>query len=149
MKSCFACTICTEHKYNKEPCVLLIRDHNGAIFGCYTSERYDFDLKHCDLIYKNQYFLTLNLYLIFTCIRWHIPVTDRQTYGTGESFVFTVYPKRVVYHWSHHNSVFQSSAREFLAIGGGDNFAIYVSGDLSEGTNCCIALRWMRLPPLF
>jgi len=56
-------------------------------------------------------------------------------YGTGECFVFTLFPEYHVYGWSLENHSFQLSTMEFLAIGGGKHFAIWIDSDFVNGTS--------------
>ncbi|GJQ08340.1 hypothetical protein GpartN1_g3277.t1 [Galdieria partita] len=56
-------------------------------------------------------------------------------YGTGECFVFTLSPEYHVYRWSSENHSFQLSNMDFLAIGGGKHFAIWIDSDFVSGTS--------------
>eukprot|EP00871_Galdieria_phlegrea_P004350 jgi/Galph1/4916/GphlegSOOS_G3572.1 len=58
-----------------------------------------------------------------------------QYYGTGECFVFTTCPVFQVYHWSTNNYSFQLSTLEFLAMGGGKHFAIWIDADFVCGAS--------------
>ncbi|GJD08053.1 Oxidation resistance protein 1 [Galdieria sulphuraria] len=56
-------------------------------------------------------------------------------YGTGECFVFTLSPEYHVYRWSSENHSFQLSSMDFLAIGGGKHFAIWIDSDFVSGSS--------------
>lgn len=55
-------------------------------------------------------------------------------YGTGECFVFSLFPEYHVYRWSSENHSFQLSSMDFIAIGGGKHFAIWIDADFVSGT---------------
>uniref|UniRef100_A0A6A7FQF4 Oxidation resistance protein 1 n=1 Tax=Hirondellea gigas TaxID=1518452 RepID=A0A6A7FQF4_9CRUS len=54
-------------------------------------------------------------------------------YGTGESFIFTCHPKFEVCNWTGENTYFIKGNNESLVIGGGENFGIWLDGDLYRG----------------
>ena len=53
-------------------------------------------------------------------------------YGTGSNFVFTFYPTFKHYDWSTNNTLFVSTSKEFIAIGGGGGAAIWIDDQLLE-----------------
>lgn len=55
--------------------------------------------------------------------------------GTGESFVFSVSPEFVVYPWTRSNDYFNISRQDWIAVGGGSNFAIWLDEHLSKGSS--------------
>lgn len=63
---------------------------------------------------------------------------DKAYYGTGETFVFSIAPSFAVYKWARSNSYFQFSSTDFIALGGGDHYALWLDRDLYHGTsgNC-------------
>jgi TLD len=74
-----------------------------------------------------------------TCSR----TTDRLThasgsryYGTGESFVFAADNSSEidVYRWARSNHYFQLSSQDFLAVGGGGHFALWIDREITRGS---------------
>ena len=56
-------------------------------------------------------------------------------YGNGEAFVFSVTPQQVRYSWTQANYLFQSGSSASLSLGGGSHFALWLDGDLHNGTS--------------
>lgn len=70
----------------------------------------------------------------YTSDRWRREKIGR-CYGNGEAFVFSVAPQRVRYSWTQANYLFQSGSSASLSLGGGSHFAIWLDGDLHNGTS--------------
>ena len=99
-------------------CLLLVRDTLGATLGCYTSDP------------------------------WHQSARGRG-YGTGECFVLSLgyahasvaaddraaVSGAAVYRWTKANSRFQAGSSDFIAIGGGSHFALWLDSELHFGSS--------------
>lgn len=99
-------------------CLLLVRDTLGATLGCYTSDP------------------------------WHQSARGRG-YGTGECFVLSLgyahasvaaddraaVSGAAVYRWTKANSHFQAGSSDFIAIGGGSHFALWLDSELHFGSS--------------
>ena len=70
----------------------------------------------------------------YTSDRWRREKIGR-CYGNGEAFVFRVIPQRVRHSWTQANYLFQSGSTASLSLGGGSHFAIWLDGDLHNGTS--------------
>eukprot|EP00475_Leptophrys_vorax_P037260 TRINITY_DN6399_c0_g2_i1.p2 TRINITY_DN6399_c0_g2~~TRINITY_DN6399_c0_g2_i1.p2 ORF type:complete len:410 (-),score=99.88 TRINITY_DN6399_c0_g2_i1:1255-2484(-) len=64
--------------------------------------------------------------------RWQISSTQ---FGNGETFVFSVHPKLQIYPWTRANSFFAVAKSDYIAIGGGKHFAIWVTSGLRQGSS--------------
>eukprot|EP00884_Botryococcus_braunii_P016005 jgi/Botrbrau1/3088/Bobra.0070s0074.1 len=90
------------------PCILAIRDRNQYVFGCFTAES------------------------------WRVAP---RYYGTGESFVFQLQPKPGFWRWHQRrmavarNDFFQFGRPDCLALGGKPHYALFLDGDLLNGTS--------------
>ncbi|KOC63785.1 TBC1 domain family member 24 [Habropoda laboriosa] len=104
-----------------EPTLLMIKTCNNEVFGAYCSTRW------CERNLKND-------------------KGQRQAYfGTGETFLFSLYPERAKYPWvgmdsAHNDSKVHHSAELFMAadskmitIGGGDGQAIWMDENIRYG----------------
>ncbi|XP_014204610.1 TBC1 domain family member 24 [Copidosoma floridanum] len=104
-----------------EPTLLMIKTCNNEVFGAYCSTRW------CERNMKDD-------------------KGQRQAYfGTGETFLFSLYPERAKYPWvgmdsSHNDSRVHHSAELFMAadskmitIGGGDGQAIWMDENIRYG----------------
>ncbi|XP_043787925.1 GTPase-activating protein skywalker isoform X5 [Apis laboriosa] len=104
-----------------EPTLLMIKTCNNEVFGAYCSTRW------CERNMKND-------------------KGQRQAYfGTGETFLFSLYPERAKYPWvgmdsSHNDPKVHHSAELFMAadskmitIGGGDGQAIWMDENIRFG----------------
>jgi hypothetical protein len=62
--------------------------------------------------------------------------SESRYYGTGESFVFTVDTSSEVhvYRWARSNHFFQLSSHDFMAVGGGGHFALWIDRELARGS---------------
>ncbi|GAQ88147.1 Oxidation resistance protein [Klebsormidium nitens] len=59
-------------------------------------------------------------------------------YGSGESFVFQLYPEMRIYRWTRDNNYIMFGTPDSIHIGGGSHFALSVRGDLLSGcTGAC------------
>jgi len=86
------------------PSVIVIKDKNGRLFGGFASDS------------------------------WRI---ESRFYGTGETFLFSVDPKTlelIIYRWTKKNSNFMCSRRDFIALGGGTNFGLWMDSDFERGS---------------
>lgn len=64
------------------------------------------------------------------------PSNKRKYQGTNNSFVFTnTSGCPVIYHPTGENRYFTLCTTDFLAIGGGSHFALYLDGDLLHGSS--------------
>lgn len=85
--------------------LLVVGDHNGAVFGGLV----DAPLK---------------------------PTTKRKYQGTNNSFVFSnVSGQPVIFRPTGVNRYFTVCSTEYLALGGGGHFALYLDGDLLTGSS--------------
>ncbi|XP_034936893.1 GTPase-activating protein skywalker isoform X3 [Chelonus insularis] len=104
-----------------EPTLLMIKTCNNEVFGAYCSTRW------CERNLKDD-------------------KGQRQAYfGTGETFLFSLYPERAKYPWvgmdsSHNDNKVHHSAELFMAadakmitIGGGDGQAIWMDENIRFG----------------
>ncbi|VVC44185.1 Hypothetical protein CINCED_3A017034 [Cinara cedri] len=105
-----------------EPTILLIKTCNNEIFGAYCSSKWIERNK------KDQY-------------------GNRQAYfGTGETFIFSLYPGKAKYPWVgmevnnvlHANELFMAADQKMITIGGGDGQAIWMDENVRYGKseNC-------------
>ena len=95
--------------YNKcqfhaeEPCLLILKDTQGYVFGGYLSD---------GVIESPKY------------------------YGTGETFIFRLYPDPQFWLWQGENHYFIMGTPSYFTIGAGDgNFALYIDEMLQKGTS--------------
>ncbi|KAG5674568.1 hypothetical protein PVAND_004522 [Polypedilum vanderplanki] len=114
-----------------EPTLLMIKTCNNEVFGAYLSTRwYERNLKD-DKGHRQAYF------------------------GTGESFLFSLYPERARYQWvgidsdknvDHSCELFMAADNKMLTIGGGDGQAIWMDENIRFGkTDRC---KTFNNPPL-
>lgn len=67
---------------------------------------------------------------------WHLA---SRYYGTGETFVFQLVPRQVVWHWwsrkmdVQQNDFFMWGSSEALAVGGAGGYALWLDAELSHG----------------
>lgn len=60
-------------------------------------------------------------------------------YGTGETFVFQLHPREVLWHWwwkkaaQQQNDFFMWGSREAVAVGGAGGYALWLDSELSSG----------------
>lgn len=60
-------------------------------------------------------------------------------YGTGETFVFQLAPREVVWHWwwrkmnEAQNDFFMWGAHDAIAVGGAGGYALWLDNDLLQG----------------
>ncbi|CAH1707431.1 unnamed protein product [Chironomus riparius] len=101
-----------------EPTLLMIKTCNNEVFGAYCSSRwYERNLRD--------------------------DKGNRQAYfGTGESFLFSLYPERAKYPWvgidsdknvDHSAELFMAADNKMLTIGGGDGQAIWMDENIRFG----------------
>jgi hypothetical protein len=75
------------------------------------------------------------LFGAFTSDSW-CPHAAHRSFGTGESFVFSVSPTRGAWHWRPDTArVFQTATAEALTLGGAPHFALWLDGELRSGTS--------------
>jgi len=63
---------------------------------------------------------------------WRI---EPQYYGSGESFVFSLSPELKFYHWTRKNNFFMCSRRDFISVGGGNHFSLWLDSDFMNGSS--------------
>ncbi|KDR15241.1 TBC1 domain family member 24 isoform X3 [Zootermopsis nevadensis] len=117
-----------------EPTLLMIKTCNNEVFGAYCSTRwYERNVKDDH--------------------------GNRQTYfGTGETFLFSLYPERAKYPWvgmdsaqgdptlSHSAELFMAADSKMITIGGGEGQAIWMDENIRYGkTDRCLTFN---NPPL-
>ena len=72
----------------------------------------------------------------FNSVSWERPKRKNgHTYGTGESFVFTVLPTFKHYPWSGSNSEFILSRQDCIGFGGGGKFALTLDERFQRGSS--------------
>ncbi|KAL1512576.1 hypothetical protein ABEB36_002148 [Hypothenemus hampei] len=114
-----------------EPTLLMIKTCNNEVFGAYCSSRW------CERNQKDDR-------------------GNRQAYfGTGETFLFSLYPERAKYPWvgvdgdrnvSHGAELFMAADSKMITIGGGDGQAIWMDENIRYGkTDRCATFN---NPPL-
>ncbi|XP_048518563.1 GTPase-activating protein skywalker isoform X5 [Dendroctonus ponderosae] len=114
-----------------EPTLLMIKTCNNEVFGAYCSSRW------CERNQKDDR-------------------GNRQAYfGTGETFLFSLYPERAKYPWigvegdrnvSHGAELFMAADSKMITIGGGEGQAIWMDENIRYGkTDHCATFN---NPPL-
>ncbi|KAF2905829.1 hypothetical protein ILUMI_00335 [Ignelater luminosus] len=113
-----------------EPTLLMIKTCNNEVFGAYCSTRW------CERNAKDQR-------------------GQRQAYfGTGETFLFSLYPERSKYPWvgidgdkvGHGAELFMAADSKMITIGGGEGQAIWMDENIRYGkTDRC---QTFNNPPL-
>lgn len=100
-----------------EPTLLMIKTCNNEVFGAYCSNKW------LDRNQKDER-------------------GNRTTYfGTGETFLFSLYPERAKYPWigmesdnvNHSNELFMAADTKMITIGGGDGQAIWMDENIRFG----------------
>jgi TLD len=61
--------------------------------------------------------------------------SENNYFGTGETFVFSILPHFAVYPWSSKNVFFALGKYDCIALGGGNNFAIWLDSTLQRGNS--------------
>lgn len=114
-----------------EPTLMMIKTCNNEVFGAYCSSRwYERNLKD--------------------------DKGNRQAYfGTGETFLFSLYPERAKYPWvgienekdlGHASELFMAADAKMITIGGGEGQAIWMDENIRFGkTDAC---KTFNNPPL-
>ncbi|GAM18493.1 hypothetical protein SAMD00019534_016680 [Acytostelium subglobosum LB1] len=54
-------------------------------------------------------------------------------YGGGETFMFTLLPELQVFKWTKENDMFLQTSHEYLAVGGGSMFGLWMDADFDHG----------------
>ncbi|XP_063703122.1 GTPase-activating protein skywalker [Culicoides brevitarsis] len=114
-----------------EPTLLMIKTCNNEVFGAYCSSRwYERNLKD-DRGQRQAYF------------------------GTGETFLFSLYPERAKYPWvgiegdqnlGHGSELFMAADSKMITVGGGEGQAIWMDENIRFGkTDSC---KTFNNPPL-
>ncbi|PRP84730.1 hypothetical protein PROFUN_07832 [Planoprotostelium fungivorum] len=67
----------------------------------------------------------------FASDSWRV---EPRFYGTGETFVFTLEPQLEIYDWSEKNRNFMCSRQNFIAVGAGPMFSIWLNDDFYNGS---------------
>ncbi|XP_046675698.1 GTPase-activating protein skywalker isoform X1 [Homalodisca vitripennis] len=113
-----------------EPTLLMIKTCNNEVFGAYCSSRWQERNLKDDRGNRTAYF------------------------GTGETFLFSLYPERAKYPWvgmegdsvNHSAELFMAADSKMITIGGGDGQAIWMDENLRFGkTDRC---QTFNNPPL-
>ncbi|CRL00387.1 CLUMA_CG013655, isoform A [Clunio marinus] len=114
-----------------EPTLLMIKTCNNEVFGAYCSSRW------CERNLKDDR-------------------GQRQAYfGTGETFLFSLYPERAKYPWvgidsdknvAHASELFMAADNKMITIGGGDGQAIWMDENVRFGKSD--ACKTFNNPPL-
>ncbi|XP_025407442.1 TBC1 domain family member 24-like isoform X3 [Sipha flava] len=105
-----------------EPTLLLIKTCNNEVFGAYCSSKWMERNKMDDRGNRQAYF------------------------GTGETFIFSLYPGKAKYSWvgmevdnvHHANELFMAADQKMITVGGGDGQAIWMDENVRYGkTESC------------
>ncbi|XP_014284027.1 GTPase-activating protein skywalker isoform X2 [Halyomorpha halys] len=114
-----------------EPTLLMIKTCNNEVFGAYCSSRWVERNQKDERGNRNAYF------------------------GTGETFLFSLYPERAKYPWvgmddgksvHHAAELFMAADTKMITIGGGDGQAIWMDENIRFGkTDRCLTFN---NPPL-
>lgn len=64
--------------------------------------------------------------------RWRV---EKEYFGSGEAFVFSLAPTLQVYPWARNNKYFQLGRPESLAVGGGGAFALCLDDMFERGSS--------------
>ncbi|XP_050530682.1 GTPase-activating protein skywalker-like isoform X3 [Daktulosphaira vitifoliae] len=100
-----------------EPTLMLIKTCNNEVFGAYCSSKWLERNKKDDRGNRTAYF------------------------GTGETFLFSLYPGKAKYPWvgmevdnvNHANELFMAADQKMITIGGGDGQAIWMDENVRYG----------------
>lgn len=115
----------------QEPTLMMIKTCNNEVFGAYCSSRwFERNVKN-DKGQRQAYF------------------------GTGETFIFSLYPERAKYSWvgidndkdlGHSSELFMAADSKMITIGGGEGQAIWMDENIRFGkTDSC---KTFNNPPL-
>nr|AAM49859.1 LD04137p [Drosophila melanogaster] len=114
-----------------EPTLLMIKTCNNEVFGAYCSSRWFERNVKDDKGQRQAYF------------------------GTGETFLFSLYPERAKYPWvgiegdkdlGHSSELFMAADSKMITIGGGEGQAIWMDENIRFGkTDSC---KTFNNPPL-
>ncbi|GLV41527.1 skywalker [Carabus blaptoides fortunei] len=114
-----------------EPTLLMIKTCNNEVFGAYCSSRWHERNLKDDRGQRQAYF------------------------GTGETFLFSLYPERAKYPWvgmdgdkhlGHGSELFMAADSKMITIGGGEGQAIWMDENIRYGkTDACTTFN---NPPL-
>jgi len=74
----------------------------------------------------------LNTFGAFASVSWQI---SKCYYGTGESFLFTLKPHFEVFNWTRSNSYFMLSNEEFISLGGGGHYGLWLDSEFYHGVS--------------
>ena len=69
---------------------------------------------------------------VFIAESWHKSTSH---FGNGETFVFKLEPEVKIFRWFEDNDYFAYAKADFIAIGGGSNYAIRLDNDLNKGVS--------------
>jgi len=79
--------------------------------------------------------MDMNQYVFGAFCNESLHMGGRTYYGTGESFVFQLYPHFRVHKWSGHGEEFCVSTNDMIAFGGGGKFALWLDGSFDRGSS--------------
>lgn len=77
-------------------------------------------------------FLPVQIFGCYVSSAWRV---HDSYFGLGTCFVFTLHPSFKVFPASGANQFFQLANNSAMALGGGDNFAIWIDEALRKGTS--------------
>jgi len=72
---------------------------------------------------------------VFGCFATEPWRVEPHFYGDGECFLFTLSPQTKAYHWKGHKRYFMCSRRDFVAMGGGEQFGLWIDSDIDWGSS--------------
>jgi len=63
--------------------------------------------------------------------------SKRFHYGSGETFLFKIRPEFKVFRWTKLNDYFMLSARDFIAVGGGEEagYGLWLDAEFEHGSS--------------
>jgi len=73
-----------------------------------------------------------NVFGGFVSDSWRV---EPHYYGTGESFLFSLKPNVNFFHWTGKNNFIMCSRRDFISIGGGSHFGLWIDADFFHGSS--------------
>ena len=74
----------------------------------------------------------MQVFGVFIAESWH---KSGVHFGTGETFVVSVTPTFAVHKWSEANNYYAIGKADFIAVGGGSNFALWLDESFLHGSS--------------